>query len=217
MTKFLIGALLAAAATSAVAADLPAPSSAPAPVYAQPQFSWTGVYFGVNAGLGWAGTNNGSFGGLSGGEFGGTVGANYQMGPLVFGVEGDWDWASISHTQGQFLVSNHLNINEILTARARLGFALDRALIFVTGGYGGVDTNATFSTVLGGWGGSQNQWVSGGAIGAGVEYAFTNNITAKAEYLYLPLSSTTYFSSTFWSTRAPVDVSLLRAGLNYKF
>ena len=59
--------------------------------------------------------------------------------------------------------------------------------------------------------------MSGGAIGAGVEYAFTNNITAKAEYLYLPLSSTTYFNSWLYSTRAPVDLSLLRAGLNYKF
>ncbi len=59
--------------------------------------------------------------------------------------------------------------------------------------------------------------VSGGAIGGGVEYAFTNNITAKVEYLYLPLSSTTYFGSTIWSVRAPDDVSLLRAGLNYKF
>ncbi len=59
--------------------------------------------------------------------------------------------------------------------------------------------------------------VSGGAIGAGVEYAFTNNITAKVEYLCLPLASTTTFGSTVWSERAPDDVSLLRAGLNTKF
>ena len=139
------------------------------------------------------------------------------MGQFVLGAEGDWDWAGISHTQYLPFVSDHMNINEILTARARAGVAMDRALLYVTGGYGGVGTNATFSTPLGGWGGSQNTWVSGGAIGAGVEYAFTNNITAKAEYLYLPLSSTTYFNSTAFSTRAPVDVSLLRAGLNYKF
>ncbi len=140
------------------------------------------------------------------------------MGQFVIGAEGDWDWANIDHTQSFLLASNHININEIVTARARAGVALDRTLIYVTGGYGGVGTNATFSTpLLGGWGGSQNTWVRGGAIGAGVEYAFTNNITAKGEYLYLPLSSTTYFNSTAFSTRAPVDVSLLRAGLNYKF
>ncbi len=217
MKTLLIGALLAGVAASAFAADLPPQTAAPAPSYV-PQFTWTGVYFGVNGGFGWANTNNGSFGGLFGGEFGGTVGANYQMGQIVLGAEGDWDWANIGSTQSFLLASNQMDVNEILTARARLGFAMDRTLIFVTGGYGGVGTSATFSTpLLGGWGGSQNAWVSGGAIGTGVEYAFTNNITVKGEYLYLPLGSTTYFNSTAFSTRAPVDVSLLRAGLNYKF
>jgi hypothetical protein len=39
----------------------------------------------------------------------------------------------------------------------------------------------------------------------------------RSSTFYLPLSSTTYFGSTVWSERAPVDVNLLRAGLNYKF
>ncbi len=37
------------------------------------------------------------------------------------------------------------------------------------------------------------------------------------EYLYLPLSSTTFFNSGYYSTRAPMDLSLLRDGVNYKF
>ncbi len=219
MTRILIGALLAGVATSALAADLPYQKAAPyaAPVYVPPPFTWTGVYFGVNGGYGWAGTSNGAFGNLSGGAFGGTVGGNYQMGHVVLGAEADWDWAGVSNTQYLPFVSNKMTINQTLTARARVGYALDRTLIYVTGGYGGVGTNATFSTPLAGWGGSQDQWVSGGALGAGVEYAISNNITAKAEYLYLPLPSTTYFSSTFYSTRAPVDLSLLRLGVNYKF
>ena len=89
MKTLLIGALIAGAATSAFAADLPAPQAAPAPVHAPPAFSWTGVYFGVNGGFAWANANNGSFGSLSGGEFGGTVGGNYQMGQFVLGAEGD--------------------------------------------------------------------------------------------------------------------------------
>ena len=113
------------------------------------------------------------------------------MGQFVFGVEGDWDWANLANTQTKPLVSNHMDINQILTARARAGVAFDRALVFVTGGYAGVGTNASFA-VFSGFGGSQNTWVSGGAIGGGVEYAFTNNVTAKVEYLYLPLSSTTH-------------------------
>ena len=68
-----------------------------APAYAAP-FTWTGVYFGVNGGLGWANTSNSSFGNLTGGAFGGTVGGNVQMGQFVVGAEGDWDWAGVSNT-----------------------------------------------------------------------------------------------------------------------
>jgi outer membrane immunogenic protein len=217
MTRFLIGALIASVATSSLAADLPPrQASYAAPAYAAP-FTWTGVYFGVNGGVGWASTGDNTFGGLSGFTFGGTVGANYQMGQFVIGAEGDWDWADVSHTQSYLFASNRMNVNETMTLRARAGFAINRALIYVTGGYAGVNANASFTTPFLGWGGSQSQWISGGAVGAGVEYALTNNITAKAEYLYLPLSSTTYFSSPFYSTRTPVDLSLLRGGVNYKF
>ncbi len=87
MTRHLIGALLAGVATSAVAADLPTYKGAPAPaVYVPPPFSWTGVYFGVNGGYGWASTNSSSFGNPSGGFVGGAVGVNYQMGQFVFGA-----------------------------------------------------------------------------------------------------------------------------------
>src|SRR5208283_2315333 len=118
MTRHLIGALLAGVATSAVAADLPTYNAAPAPaVYVPPPFTWTGVYFGVNGGYGWAGTSNGAFGNLSGGAFGGTVGGNYQMGHFVLGVEADWDWAGVSNTQYLPFVSNKMTINQTLTAR----------------------------------------------------------------------------------------------------
>jgi outer membrane immunogenic protein len=213
MTRLLTVALLAGVATSAFAADLPSYQSPPPVVYAPP-FNWTGVYFGVNGGYGWASAS--AFGNPTGGLVGGTAGANYQMGQFVLGGEGDWDWSNISNTQTNLLVSNQMDVNQIMTLRARAGFAFDRALIFVTGGYAAVGTNASFSE-FNGFGGSQNSWLSGGAIGGGLEYAFTNHVSAKVEYLYLPLSSTSYFTSTPWSQRAPDDISLLRVGLNYKF
>lgn len=219
MTRFLIGALLSGVAASALAADLPSRSASPymEPVYAPPPFSWTGVYFGLNGGLGWANTSNDTFGGLSGGVIGGTAGFNYQLGQIVLGVEGDWDWASLSSSQSFLWQTNTMDLNQTLTARARVGYAWNRTLFFVTGGYAAVGTTSTVSTPAFGWSGSQSQWINGGVIGAGVEYAFTDHLTAKAEYLYLPLSDATYFNSPFYSSRAPVDMSLLRAGLNYKF
>ena len=64
------------------------------------------------------------------------------------------------------------------TVRGRLGFAFDRALIYVTGGlaYGGVGmrTSSSNTTRSAGW-----------TVGGGLEYAFTNNWTAKIEGLYV--------------------------------
>jgi outer membrane immunogenic protein len=96
---------------SAWAADLPPspPPRAPA-VYvpAVPVYNWAGVYVGINGGSGWG---NGKFTiapntafptGLSGtpndngGVVGGRLGANFQTGGFVFGVEGDWDYSAIN-------------------------------------------------------------------------------------------------------------------------
>ena len=44
-------------------------------------------------------------------------------------------------------VSNHMDINQILTARARAGVAFDRALVFVTGGYAGVENGCVLRRI----------------------------------------------------------------------
>ena len=215
MKKFLLSALLAGVATAAFAADLPTQKAPPPPplVYAPPMFTWTGVYFGVNGGFDFVNNGSRSFGSGTGGLVGGTVGYNYQMGQLVIGGEGDWDWAGVSHTQNTTIGGYHMHQDQVMTARARFGVAMDRALIFVTGGYAGVELNGRYNPANT-W---DNQWRNGGAIGAGVEYAITNNITAKAEYLYLPMASSTYFSGAPFQTNSSLNESLLRVGVNYKF
>jgi outer membrane immunogenic protein len=64
-------------------------------------------------------------------------------------------------------------------------------------------------------------------IGGGVEYAITNNITIKGEYLYADLgrskvnniASTTspFFTGTAVSGKIDWNASIFRAGVNYKF
>ena len=88
----------------ALAADLPMPAPPPrapaAYIPVAPPFSWTGIYIGGNAGAAW---NRGSFSDAAGIGFtlptnnavftgGGQVGGNWQMGALVLGVEGQFDW-----------------------------------------------------------------------------------------------------------------------------
>ncbi|KRE00670.1 hypothetical protein ASE61_19565 [Bosea sp. Root670] len=232
--------MLAACLTaSAFAADLP--SRAPAIVYA-PVFTWTGLYVGLNAGVGWSDSggvivtgptsaSSGSLGGGGGdGQFvgGGQIGYNWQSGAVVYGIETDiqyvdtggdvaWGpytwWAGRGGGDGAYFG----------TVRVRLGYAIDRTLIYMTGGlaYGGLNTNPLTGNAT-----SNAGWT----IGGGVEYAFTNNWTIKVEGLYVDigagrrtqsfvnpaggaLPAGTYTATTSGSGSA----GLLRVGVNYKF
>jgi outer membrane immunogenic protein len=219
MKKFLIAALLAGVATSSFAADLPTHKGPPpmAPIYA-PAFSWTGFYLGVNGGYAdriMSGNTN--FGSESGGMIGVTAGYNYQFGQLVAGVEGDADWMFTDKTAGYVNGINKYTTNTMTTERLRLGYAMDRTLLYITGGYAGIQTKGSFNDTVFGFSGSQHDWRSGGVIGGGVEYAFTNNITAKIEYLYAPMGSQTYFAGTPDVEKSDMNLSIVRAGLNYKF
>jgi outer membrane immunogenic protein len=232
MRRILLTALMAGVASSALAADLPTHKAppAPAPYYAPPAFTWTGFYIGVNGGWGFSGTDNNSFGNINGGLVGGTVGYNYQMGQFVIGYEGDVDWADVRGNNfgytfgpgGGFPAGagiSKLTTNWMVTERARLGYSVDRALFFVTGGYAGIDTHGTFVDSFG-FTGAQSKWQNGGVVGAGVEYAFTNNISVKGEYLYMPTFSETYFAGQGVpgdQTKTGLGMSMFRAGLNYKF
>ncbi len=137
---FLAGVGLLALAGAAAAADLP-PGPGPyykAPAYLPPAYNWSGFYLGVNGGGGFGTSNWDSAGGfnMTGGLVGGTVGYNYQMGPAVFGVEGDIDWSDISGstTGGGCVAGCTTNDTWLSTVRGRLGYAADRFMPFVTGG-----------------------------------------------------------------------------------
>ena len=117
MKRILIaGAVaLAAAGGQVLAADLP-PAAAPPPrapaayIPPPPLFSWTGIYLGINGGYGFGqcnwtitlGAGTGNFN-TSGFLIGGTLGANYQIGAFVIGLEGDGDWNNARRQHFQFV------------------------------------------------------------------------------------------------------------------
>lgn len=202
------GALATLVAGAACAADLPRRSMSPAPYFAAKSFSWTGVYAGLNAGYDFGNTSNsakGVIGSVRGGSLGGTVGYNQQIQNFVIGAEGDLAAANVQGSTG----SNSAKVNSIGTLRARAGFAADRALVYATGGYAGGQTKVTTGAASG------SKWLNGYAIGGGLEYAFTDNISAKAEYLYTDLQPKNYGLTAVNS--AGVKVNQVRTGVNYKF
>jgi outer membrane immunogenic protein len=220
MKKYLLASVAAlglVAAGAATAADLPARKGpVMAPIAYAPVFTWTGFYVGANAGYAWGNVNAGTFGttrtvsigDLDGFVGGGQIGYNYQMGQFVLGVEADIQGADLNTGSNGF--GDRVRTDYFGTVRARVGVAFDRFMPYVTGGwaYGNV------KTTIGGLGSTDKSHTGGYAVGGGLEYAFTNNWTAKVEYLYVDLGEKNVFNS---GVKVGTDFSVVRAGLNYKF
>ena len=218
MKRLLIASTaLVAFSAAAVAADLPVRTE-PAPfVPVPPAFTWTGFYAGVNAGYAW-----GDFTGTAGGDLfddadgfvgGGTLGYNVQLGTFVVGLETDLQWTGLdAGPAGTGILAGSASEAELDyfgTLRGRAGVAFDRTFAFATGGlaYGRAEVSIP--------GFADEQTHVGWTLGAGVEQAFGNNLTAKVEYLYTDLDDETYNLDA--QRPAGAEFSTLRAGVNYKF
>ncbi|MET0430466.1 MAG: outer membrane beta-barrel protein [Microvirga sp.] len=237
LQSLLAGAAVVALAASAQAADLPS-RAAPAPMIAAvPLFTWTGFYIGVNAGYGWNnndsnstyydptiayyGANSDEDGGFVGG---GQVGYNYQVGSFVIGVEADLQYADIGGKSNGYYAGYYAgdkNSDGYLgTVRARVGVAFDRALIYATGGFAYGDVASGSSTVYAPgtfyYGGSSDDTNTGWTLGGGVEYAFTDNLTAKVEGLYVNLDTKSNYTGLYADSNN-AEFGIIRAGLNFKF
>jgi len=192
--KFGLASLSALALTgAAAAADLPA---APPP----PAFTWAGLYVGGQIGYAW-GEDNGNLwlfgnpGALKiatgyapssvspAGVIGGAhVGYNWQINQFVVGLEGDVNGTglkrSINPVPG---VLSTVSSPVQGSIRGRVGYALDRTLLYATGGvnFGWIHNQYdilggnSFSTTNTGW-----------TVGGGVEYAIDYNWSVRAEYRY---------------------------------
>ena len=214
MKKILIAATVACLAAPAMAADLPTTKGPPpAPmVYVPPAFTWTGFYLGLNGGFNY--TNFGpNFGSSWGGVIGGTAGYNQQLGQFVVGLETDYGFSGAGVHGSSAFGATEAHINDIFTVRARAGYAMDRTLFFLTGGYSG----ASFRESVNSLPSTQTTWKSGLALGGGIEYAITNNVTAKVEDIYTWYGNTTYFANTIEQNSNHQTGNLLRVGVNYKF
>jgi outer membrane immunogenic protein len=263
-----------AAASGALADGMPRYGSVKDAPYVAP-FSWTGFYLGVNAGAAWVQsdvtlTSNPVFfgpGGVGGPDGpasldrdgsarfrdtvftgGGQIGANWQMGTLVLGIEADLNAVRFSASAdsgvrptpplspglGTYRFIESVDSDWLATARARLGYAMDRTLIYVTGGaawakFDFTQQSGPFSgcgggplcTVTSSASGTKTGW----AVGGGFEYAFTNNWTLKGEYLHADLGSVSFadnlaaggFPAASFTHKADLTMDLARVGINYKF
>jgi outer membrane immunogenic protein len=217
----------------ALGADLSVYTKAPA--IATPLYDWSGFYVGVFGGGGYGNhnlnnatgpaglanftVNYSSTGGIAGGE----VGYNAQSGNYLIGVEADGFWSGIKGNNGSqqlgFVDATNLRWGGTFVAKG--GVAVDRLLLFFTGGWAFGDivhTSTNFGFPIDTFTNHQ----SGLTAGGGIAYAITNNFIGKFEYRYFdygrynrpgnPLTPNGLLPYTVDST-----YSIVTLGVDYKF
>jgi outer membrane immunogenic protein len=176
--------------------------------------------------------SDGAMGGLQ-------AGYNLQVGALVAGVEVDGSFTDANakttySAPDLFLFYGAMThstfrseMDAFGTLRARIGIALDRTLIYATGGLAVGEVDNSFHVSIPGfyansWSDSRTEW--GWAAGGGVEYALWDNLSAKLDYLYYDLGDRTirymdppYFGDEYIEYKFKHQGSMVRTGLNYRF
>lgn len=236
---FLIA--LCSLASTAQAADL-AVRSAPSAVAPTAAFDWQRCYLGLHAGYRYGNSDN-DFGAVAFGDQpsgspvdfssarpGGLVGAqggcNLQpSGSLVFGIEGEISGASgrshSVHNIYHIIDPFALNVADPWSAdlALRVGMPVDRALIYLKGGLAYSHFDYTWGQVgVGDTSVTDHKDRFGGIVGAGVEYAISQNVSLKLEYDHFDYGKAAFSSPNFqlgrtYHARETNDV--VKIGINY--
>jgi outer membrane immunogenic protein len=207
-------------------------------------FTWTGGYAGFQVGGAWQRLNEtvnapllppiAGFPGLpgyvetsntsNGAIFGGHLGFNYEFSPsIVAGLEGDVEGSSghnytFAYGSGFGPYSRETFDNMRASIRGRLGYANGHLLLYTTAGAAFANFSTTHNFVFGGNTDTSNYTPVGWTIGAGVEYAFMGNLSARLEYRYADYGNSTIYSAAPGVTYGErATEQSVRAGISYRF
>lgn len=226
---FLALALAGAGIAPAAAADLytpppPEPAFQPAPPVSALR---SGFYVGANAGL-MRGTYDvtvvtlpdppySGYGALVGVQ----AGYDHYMDGFMVGVEADIGLSSLHHdTTDVFGAKNSSDMLWLSTLRGRIGAPVSSDfLLYATGGLAIAEMRMERGPDLAGRApGHESNVHYGWTAGAGGEFAITDNVTLRGEYLYVDLSEERYKVAR---GLPQIDNSysghLIRTALSYKF
>jgi len=219
MKRFALLLASAAFVTPALAADVVYEEPAAPVVALAPAYTWTGFYIGGQAGVafnrdsGAFSSDNTSFvGGADDSDdasfIGGVhVGYDYQINNFLVGAIADINYIDASSATSftipsfgtgfdSFGVVN--DINFVGTVRAKAGFTADRFAIYATGGlayadfdneYNGASSFRSRAGTVYTVSANQDSDDIGYAVGGGVDYLVTPNLSLGLEYLYTDLGS----------------------------
>ncbi|MFG1479475.1 outer membrane beta-barrel protein [Xanthobacter sp. V4C-4] len=222
--------------------DTPTPAGSAEAVPAEP-VDWTGVYVGAALGGGKARSTyaspfptpvSGDAVDLGGVMAGGQLGADYQLGSFVLGVEASAAWANVVGTNTCFSTAAAgalsgfdcgSRVNALGTVTGRIGYAFDRALVYARGGLAfdrqtDMFNNYNFvSQIL-----RHDSTNTGWTLGGGVEYALLPNLSVGLDYRHVDVGGSSAFTTSAPPSLAGVSLApgglsldLVAMTLNYRF
>ena len=235
----LSSAAILAVTGSTFAADLPSRRAPPVYVPPVPVFTWTGIYVGgqigyafgrdaYNYGAGLVSSTYRPDGVIGGAHVGYNLSSQGLFGNLlgaggVIGVEGDVNGSSFSRTVGvPFLpvgVTTGTRMPIDGSIRGRIGFAVDRALFYATGGAAFASLRNTYGAgfIAPGTTTTIGHTRVGYTVGGGIEYAVTNNWSVRAEYRYTDFKAYNDFPTPGITIRNHETDHRIQVGFSYKF
>ena len=189
---------------------------------------------------------------LNGGLFGGQIGYNWQASNWVFGIETDAQWTgqrgsttvvcavvgclpALAAAPAGFGTTATLSdkLEWFGTIRGRVGVLVAPSfLLYATGGgaYGSLKTDASLGTFTAtgipvAVAASASSTKFGWTVGAGMEWMFASNWSAKIEYLYMDLGSISNSVVLPVAAGFPLGANvtsrvtdnIIRGGINYRF
>lgn len=149
------------------------------------------------------------------------VGRNWQSGPVVYGIEGDFDFSRIKGgTDFRYAdgTAGRLSLKSDWqgSIRARLGYAHDTWLFYATGGvaFGHAKLEAANAEMSA----SDSNTHVGWTVGGGIEKAFTPTMIGRLEVRYTDFGKKTYDLGAFGSSiKSEWNQTAVTVGLSYRF
>jgi outer membrane immunogenic protein len=172
-------------------------------------YDWTGFYLGVTGGWDFDGqleatpkevpfahvrqddVNGGLIGGMGGYRWEvpawtTPTGIGPVLGVEVAGFASDINGQRDIPLFGPFTLGTDSNINSLVTAKGQVGIGFDRALVYITGGYAGAQVGVDADLKIPGYFKekvfSDEAFVNGVVVGAGIDLAVAPNWTAGVEF-----------------------------------
>lgn len=228
MKKYIFAAaLLAASISGAKAADVVVQE--PVAIY-----SWSGVYVGAQIGYAWGKSHfvdedddridydpRGAFGGIY-------AGYNYEFANgVVLGVDADANFSGIERdAQLTFGGDSEPDPDHVANAklrytaaiRGRVGYAMDRFLPYIAGGVSFTELKFDLDhDGTGDWDFQNKKSFTGWNIGAGLDYAMTDNVILRAEYRYTDYGHKNFTMNWAGDSKINLKTNDIRLGIAYKF